>query len=113
MSVWQLAQINIGTMVAPSADPDLLINMPVRNNVDGLAAFVSRSSDADFMHQRQHGFPPFKGAFQALWRVPAGQRPEPAVGFGRPWRLGRSGSSAQAFGFKTAFPASVAVIAHG
>lgn len=152
MSHWQLAQINIGTMVAPkgdpavaaffsgldqinamadaspgfvwrlqdaggnatdirpSADPDLLINMSVWTDVESLAAFVYRSSHADFMRQRKQWFLPFKGAFQALWWVPAGHRPDAIEGFGRLWLLDHHGPSQQAFGFKSAFPAPASLV---
>ncbi|OSZ63732.1 hypothetical protein CAP39_13865 [Sphingomonas sp. IBVSS1] len=145
MSGWQLAQINIGTMVAPKGDPmvaefyaaldainaiadaspgfvwrlqdeagnatdiqatpdpKLLVNISVWADLDSLSAFVYRSSHAGIMRQRRQWFVPFDGAFQALWWVPAGHRPDVMEGLARLWLLDRYGPSQQAFGFKTAF----------
>jgi hypothetical protein len=155
MAGWQLAQINIGTMVAPkgdaavagfyaaldainaiadacpgfvwrlqddsgnatdlrpTADPGLLINMSVWEDVESLAAFVYRSNHSDLMRQRRQWFQSFKGNFQALWWVPTGHRPDAMDGFARLWLLDRYGPTHQAFGFKTAFPPPVMEAAHG
>mgnify|MGYP002785028892 CR=1 FL=1 len=146
MADWQLAQINIGTMVAPKGDPmvaefyaaldainaiadaspgfvwrlqdeagnatdiqatpdpKLLVNISVWADLESLSAFVYRSSHAGIMRQRRQWFVPFDGAFQALWWVPAGHRPDVMGGLARLWLLDRYGPSPQAFGFKTAFP---------
>ncbi len=145
MSGWQLAQINIGTMVAPKGDPrvaefyaaletinaiadsspgfvwrlqdeagnatdiqatpdpNLLVNISVWADLESLSAFVYRSSHAGIMRQRRQWFVPFEGAFQALWWVRAGHRPNVTEGFGRLWLLDRYGPSPHGFGFKTAF----------
>lgn len=146
MSAWQLAQINIGTMLGPKGDPRvqafydgldeinaiadaspgfvwrlqddggnatdiqatpdpaLLVNISVWTDLASLQAFVYRSSHADMMRQRKSWFVPFQGAFQALWWVKAGHRPDITEGFGRLWLLDRYGPSVHAFGFKSAFP---------
>jgi hypothetical protein len=102
--VWRLQdESGNATDLRPSPDPALLINMSVWADVESLSAFVYRSSHAAIMRQRKQFFLPFKGAFQALWWVKAGHRPDAAEGFGRLWMIDRYGPSPHAFGFKSAF----------
>lgn len=103
--VWRLQdESGNATDLRPSPDPALLINMSVWADVASLSDFVYRSSHAGIMRQRKRFFLPFNGAFQALWWVRAGHRPDAVEGFGRLWMLERYGPSPGAFGFKTAFP---------
>ena len=144
---WQLAQINVGRLVAPSTDPrvkpffdaldrvnaladaspgfiwrlqteagnatDLqptsdplfLVNMSVWTDADSLFNFVYRSAHTPEMARRREYFERFEGAYQALWWVPAGHRPNVDEGLSRLWRLDRYGPTPLAFTFKARFPA--------
>lgn len=142
---WQLAQINIGRLVAPEGDarvqpffdaldrvnamadaapgfvwrlqteagnatdlevapdPLLIVNMSVWTDAEALFAFVYRSGHTPEMARRREYFHRFEGAYQALWWVPAGHRPEIGEGLSRLWMLDRYGPSPQSFTFKVRF----------
>ncbi|HEU4487265.1 MAG TPA: DUF3291 domain-containing protein [Povalibacter sp.] len=144
---WQLAQINVGRLVAPQGDPrvqpffdaldrinalaeaspgfvwrlksesgnatDILttsdplfiVNMSVWSDADALFKFVYRSAHTPVMAQRRQFFVPFQGAYQALWWVRAGHRPDVDEGLSRLWRLDRYGPTSHAFTFKARFEA--------
>lgn len=144
---WQLAQINVGRLVAPQGDPrvqpffdaldrinalaeaspgfvwrlksesgnatDILttsdplfiVNMSVWSDADALFKFVYRSAHTPVMAQRRQFFVPFEGAYQALWWVRAGHRPDVDEGLSRLWRLDRYGPTSHAFTFKARFEA--------
>ena len=144
---WELAQINIGRLVAPdgdprvqpffdalerinamadsapgfiwrlqsdagnatdiqsTADPLLIVNMSVWTDANALFEFVYRSGHTAVMARRREYFERFEGAYQALWWIPAGHRPNIDEGFSRLWRLDRFGPSPDAFTFKARYPA--------
>ncbi len=104
--VWRL-QSDSGNAVdlAPTPDPRLIVNMSVWRDADALFAFVYRSAHTPVMAQRRQWLERFEGAFQALWWVPAGHRPEIEEGLAKLWLLDRFGPSRNAFTFKARFPA--------
>ena len=147
MTRWQLAQVNIGRLVAPvgdarvagffaeldrinalaeaspgfiwrltgdgnnatdiqaTPDPLLIPNMSVWEDAESLFDFVYRTAHTPVMAQRRHWFERFDGAYQALWWVPAGERPTVSDAFARLWMLERFGPTPHAFTFKLRFPA--------
>lgn len=147
MAGWQLAQINVGRLVAPhdaaevaaffasldavnaladaspgfiwrlqgdggnatdvqaTPDPRLIVNMSVWTDAEALFGYVYRSGHTAVMAQRRQWFERFDGAYQALWWVPAGHRPDVEEGLSRLWLLDRFGPCPQAFTFKARFPA--------
>ena len=89
MSGWQLAQINVGRLMAPAEHP-------------AVAPFMNALAE---LNARREWFDRFHGAYQALWWVMAGHRPSVEEGLSRLWMLDRYGACPQAFTFKARFPA--------
>ena len=144
---YQLAQINVGRLLAPIDDPmiadfknaldpvnalaeaspgfvwrligdgndatDLQIfddatvipNMSVWEDLDSLAGFVYRNADhLTIMRRRREWFSHMK-IYMALWWVPAGHRPTLREAREKLELIERLGPTADAFTFKTPFPA--------
>lgn len=84
-------------------DPQFIVNMSVWRDTEALFDFVYRSAHREVMVLRRQWFEPPKGAFQALWWVPAGHRPTIEEGLAAIRRLETTGPSPDAFGFKQRF----------
>ena len=104
--IWRLQSDSGNALdIVVTDDPQMAVNMSVWEDADALFAYVYRSVHTPFMAQRKSWFERFSGAYQALWWVPAGTIPTVDEGLSRLWRLDRFGPTAQAFTFKTQFPA--------
>jgi hypothetical protein len=104
--VWRLqSESGNATDIQPTQDSLFLVNMSVWSDADALFNFVYRSAHTPVMAQRRQYFESFEGAYQALWWIPAGHRPNVDEGLSRLWRLDRYGPTPQAFTFKVRFPA--------
>lgn len=93
------------TDIAPTADPQFIVNMSLWEDAEALFAFVYRSAHTPVMARRREWFGRFDGAYQALWWVERGHIPSIEDGLARLWRLDRYGPTQQAFTFKCLFPA--------
>lgn len=104
--VWRLVgEGDDATDLQPdTSDPLLAINMSVWEDVASLGAFVYRSGHIGFMRRRREWFEPMDD-FMALWWIPVGHRPSVAEAMGRLELLARMGPTADAFTFKSPFPA--------
>ena len=103
--VWRLkSATGNATDIQPTADPLFIVNMSVWTGPDALFSFVYRSLHTPEMVRRREYFEPFRGAYQALWWIPAGHRPTVDEGLSRLWRLDRDGPATHAFTFKTQCP---------
>jgi hypothetical protein len=103
--VWRLqTEDGNATALQPTPDPLLILNMSVWSDAQALFDFVYRSGHTPVMGQRRNFFSRFEGAYQALWWVPAGERPTISDGLSRLWMLDRYGPSSHAFTFKARFP---------
>jgi hypothetical protein len=104
--VWRLqSEAGDATEIQPTIDPLLIVNMSVWTYAEALFAFVYRSGHTPEMARRREYFVRAEGAYQALWWVRAGHVPSIDEGFARLWHLDRFGPTAQAFTFKSRFPA--------
>ena len=104
--VWRLqGDGNDATDLHPAPDPLLLINLSVWTDAEALFDFVYRSGHVRVMAGRRQWFERASNAFQALWWVPAGHRPSIDEAFAKLWLLDRYGPTAQAFTFKSRYPA--------
>lgn len=104
--VWRLqSESGNATDILPTSDPLFIVNMSVWSDADALFKFVYRSAHTPVMAQRRQFFVPFEGAYQALWWVRAGHRPDVDEGLSRLWRLDRYGPTSHAFTFKARFEA--------
>ncbi len=104
--IWRLqGDGNDATDLRPTPDPLFLINMSVWTDAEALFGFVYRSNHVRVMAGRRQWFERPGGAFQALWWVPAGHKPTTDEALAKLWLLDRFGPTAQAFTFKSHFPA--------
>lgn len=104
--VWRLVgDGSNATDIRVGDDPNLIVNISVRTNLETLAAFVYRTpAHRETMRRRREWFDR-RDVFMALWWVPAGHRPTVAEGMARLGRLARLGPTAEALLFTRPFPA--------
>jgi hypothetical protein len=104
--VWRLTgEGNNATDIQPDPDDALMaLNMSVWESPQALGAFVYRSDHQPVMRRRKEWFERLE-LYIALWWVPVGHRPSVAEGWGKIETLRRLGPTAEAFTFRTIFPA--------
>ncbi len=104
--VWRLVgEGNDATDIQPRPDDPLFaINMSVWTDLDALGGFVYRSAHREIMRRRREWFEAME-IYMALWWVPAGHTPTVGEGMAALDLLERLGPTAEAFTFKTPFPA--------
>ena len=104
--VWRLeTDDGDATSIRAFDDDMLLINMSVWESIDALAEFVYRSAHRDVMRQRGQWFEKMTDAYLVLWWIPAATRPTVADAKVRLDMLRRYGPTAEAFTFRSPFPA--------
>jgi hypothetical protein len=104
--VWRLqTEDGDATAIRPYDDDMMIVNMSVWASLEHLADFVYRSDHRATMVQRRQWFEKMAEAFVVLWWVPAGHRPSVGEARDRLERLRRAGPSAEAFTFRSPFPA--------
>jgi hypothetical protein len=110
--VWRLVgEGNDATDIRPDADDEMMaLNMSVWESPQALGAFVYRSDHQPIMRRRAEWFEKLE-LFMALWWVPAGHTPTVAEGMGKIETLRRLGATAEAFTFRTIYPAPDADVA--
>jgi hypothetical protein len=92
-------------MPAVDVDPLILANLSVWEGPDALAGFIYRSDHTTFLRRGKEWFAPNEPPYQVLWWIPAGALPQRAEGFAKLEQLRTRGASADAFDFRTRFPA--------
>lgn len=104
--VWRLVgEGNNATDIQPKPDDPLFaINMSVWTDMDALAGYVYRSAHRDIMRRRREWFE-HMDFYMALWWVPVGHTPTIEEGLAKVDLIERLGPTADAFVFKTPFPA--------
>jgi hypothetical protein len=104
--VWRLTgEGNDATDIKPDPTDEMMaVNMSVWENPAALGAFVYRSDHLPIMRRRHEWFEKME-LYMALWWVPVGHRPTVAEGMAKVETLRRLGPTAEAFTFKTPFPA--------
>ena len=104
--IWRLVgEGNNATDLQPDpSDPLLAVNMSVWESPQALGAFVYRSDHIGIMRRRAEWFEKME-LYMALWWVPKGHQPSVEEGMAAIERLRRFGPTAEAFTFKTPFPA--------
>lgn len=103
--VWRL-QTDEGnaTYLRPYDDDRIIFNMSVWQTVESLKDYVYRTAHAELLRDRRGWFEHFKGAYAALWWVPAGHVPGVDEAKTRLAQLDEHGPSQFAFTFKTLHP---------
>lgn len=104
--VWRLTgEGNDATDIQPKPDDPLFaVNMSVWTDVASLGAFVYRTAHVEIMRRRREWFELME-TYMCLWWVPAGHTPTVEEGMAALERLERHGPTAEAFTFRTPFPA--------
>lgn len=104
--VWRLVgEGGNATDIQPKPDDPLFaINMSVWTDMDALAGFVYRSAHRDIMRRRREWFE-HMDVYMCLWWVPVGHTPTVEEGLEKVELFENLGPTADAFSFKTPFPA--------
>jgi hypothetical protein len=90
------------TETRPYADPRVIVNFSVWENVEALERFVWQTVHKRFYGRRDEWFAHFEGPSMVLWWVPMGHRPDVADAVARLEHLTQHGSSDHAFDWKAA-----------
>lgn len=102
--VWRLREA--GALVTSAVfGPDVAANLSVWTDAESLAAFVYGDPTHHAIMRRRREWFDAMAFHQALWWVPAGQRPTLAEARDRLDTLARCGPSPEAFTFARRFPA--------
>lgn len=91
-------------------DPDVTINLTVWETIEHLAAFAYRKSIHRTVMRRRAEWFVVMPAYLALWWIPAGTIPTLAEGKRKLDLISDLGPTAEAFDFKTPFPAPDAAL---
>jgi hypothetical protein len=104
--VWRLqTEDGDATAVRGFGDDRLIVNLSVWESLTALASFVYGGEHVGVMRRRREWFVPMREAFTVLWWVQAGHRPGVAEAEARLALLQRHGPTAEAFSFRSVFPA--------
>lgn len=104
--VWRLQDEGGNAMaLAPTPDPQTVLNMSVWTDAESLFDFVYRSAHTPVMAQRRQWIERWDGPYQALWWIEAGTIPTIGDALAALWRLERYGPTPHAFTFKARYPA--------
>jgi hypothetical protein len=104
--VWRLqTEAGDATAIRPFDDENMLVNMSVWRDAEGLRQFVYHSGHMQIMRRRREWFERMSDSYLVLWWVPRGHRPDVAEAIGRLEALRRKGPHPQAFTFGQLFPA--------
>jgi hypothetical protein len=104
--VWRLQTEDGNAMaIRPYADERMAINMSVWESLKALQEFVYKSEHVAPLRDRKQWFEPMEGPILALWWIPAGHLPTVEEAKQRLEWLKERGASADAFTFRTPFPA--------
>jgi hypothetical protein len=85
------------TNTRPYADPRVIVNFLVWENIGSLERFVYQTIHKRFYGRRAEWFAHFEGPYFALWWVPAGHRPSVQEAIERLDHLKQHGPSDHAF----------------
>jgi heme-degrading monooxygenase HmoA len=104
--VWRLqTEDGDATAIRPFDDDRIMVNLSVWESFEALRAFVYASRHLEVMRHRRAWFHRMADPYLALWWVPAGTIPTVAEARERLELLARLGPTAEAFTFRSPFPA--------
>ncbi len=104
--VWRLqTEEGDATSIRPFEDERMLVNMSVWRDVESLNKYVYSSEHVELMRRRREWFERMPEAFLVLWWVRKGHRPSVVEAIAKLELLRAHGATADAFSFRTAFPA--------
>ena len=93
------------TSIRPFDDPLVIMNVSLWRDVDALKNYVYKTAHMDIIRARHAWFDKMDDIQQALWWLPAGQRPSALEAREKLELLRQLGATAEAFTFAQAFPA--------
>jgi hypothetical protein len=100
--VWRLQDdTGAATTIRPFADPQMLVNMSVWENVEALERYVWLTVHKRFYGRRQEWFDKLEGQHFVMWWVPVGHQPTVTEAKERLEHLAAHGSSNYAFGWES------------
>lgn len=103
--IWRLqSDEGDSTAIRVFADPLLLVNMSVWEDLESLKHYVYKSAHVELIRDRDAWFNKTATAHQALWWVPRGHIPAVAEGKLRLQHLNAQGPTEYAFTFAKPFP---------
>jgi Domain of unknown function (DUF3291) len=101
--VWRFVdESGNATETRPYADPRIIVNFSVWENIAALEHFVWQTVHKRFYGRRAEWFAPFDGPSFVLWWVPVGHRPDVVEAAARLEHLKQRGPSDHAFDWQTA-----------
>ncbi len=101
--VWRLkSDSGNATDIRPFADPTLLLNMSVWEDVESLEKFVFQTAHVNIYRKKTNWFVPDNGVHFVMWWIDAGHIPTPDEAMARLKHLEANGPSEQAFGWEHA-----------
>jgi Domain of unknown function (DUF3291) len=107
--VWRLqTEDGDATAIRPFDDDRIMVNLSVWASFESLRTFVYASRHLEVMRHRRAWFSRMADPYLALWWVPAGAIPTVAEARDRLQLLARLGPTADAFTFRSPFPAPAA-----
>jgi hypothetical protein len=89
------------TNTRPFADPLMIVNVSVWENVESLEKYVWQTVHKRFYGRRHEWFDRFEGPYFVMWWVQAGQHPTMQEAVGRLDHLKANGPSDHAFGWES------------
>jgi hypothetical protein len=98
--VWRLqTEDGDATAIQAFADPALIVNMSVWEDIESLKNYVYKSVHVELVRDRDAWFSKILQSHQALWWVPAGHIPTVEEGKDRLQHLDENGATEYAFTF--------------
>jgi hypothetical protein len=94
------------TSIRPFDDPLVIMNISLWRDVDSLKNYVYKTTHMDIVRARHAWFDKMSDIQQALWWIPAGQRPTALEAREKLELLRRLGATPEAFTFAQTFPPS-------
>jgi len=102
--IWRLTgEGDNATSIRPFG-PNTLVNMSVWRDVQTLSDYVYKTVHVEIMKRRKEWFERMPEAYNVLWWVPSGHRPDEYEAMQRLQTLRAMGPSDKAFSFKQPFP---------
>ncbi len=102
--IWRLKDDSgNATNISAMADPDMLVNMSVWEDIDSLKEFMYRTHHKEFLRRKKEWFHRLTEDTYVLWWVPVGHTPTVAEAMERLLYLRQHGETPYAFTFRNSF----------
>ena len=102
--IWRLTGDDDNATSIRPFGPNTLVNMSVWRDVQTLSDYVYKTVHVEIMKRRKEWFERMPEAYNVLWWVPSGHRPDEYEAMQRLQTLRAMGPTDKAFSFKQPFP---------